>query len=346
MSARETAMPRPLPAFGRCRVPAPGVLRRSAPPAGGAPVEFREHLLRGLALPQKRTSPKYLYDERGSRLFDEITRLPEYYPTRTELGILERRLPEIAETIGPRALVVEPGAGSGLKTRRLMEGLDRPVGIALIDISPEYVRASAERLRAALPGVEVLPVLADFTRPFAVPAPRARAERTVVFFPGSTIGNFEAEEAAEILENFGDIAASRGGDGGVLLGADLVKPAGVLLRAYDDAAGVTARFNLNLLERANREAGANFDLAAFRHEARWNAGLSRIEMHLVSMREQTVSVAGHAFRFAEGESIHTESSRKFTRATLEELTASAGLAVRAFWTDEAGWFSLSWLEPA
>lgn len=311
---------------------------RAAAPARGA---FLQDVLAGLRSTPKELPCKWFYDAEGSRLFEAICALPEYYLTRTELGILRDRLPEIARLLGPRCLVIEYGSGSGIKTRLLLEHLADPVAWVPIDISRSALLASAAGVGAAHPGVQVLPVCADYTGDPRLPLPARPAARRVVFFPGSTIGNFAPREARAFLAG---AARTVGTGGAVLLGVDLVKDAAILEPAYDDAQGVTARFNLNLLARARRELGADFDLSAFRHRARYDAEQGRVEMHLVSERAQVVRVAGARFRFAAGEAMRTECSYKWREDELAGHAASAGLAVRAVFTDPRRWFAVALLE--
>ncbi|MDP4024580.1 L-histidine N(alpha)-methyltransferase [Methylobacterium sp. NEAU 140] len=290
----------------------------------------------GLSAPRKHLAPKYFYDAAGSDLFEAITRLPEYYPTRTEIGILDARGPEIAALLPPGAALVEFGSGSTAKLRRLLRHRPDLAAYVPVDVSGEFLADQAEVLRADFPDLPVLPVVADFTRPFALPDGLGAAPRAG-FFPGSTLGNFEPEEAEALLRQFGAIL----GTGAMLIvGIDLVKDAGVLEAAYDDAAGVTGRFNLNLLTRINRELGGDFDLGAFAHRAVFNAQASRIEMHLVASVAQTVRVGGDRFAFAAGETIHTESSYKYTLASFGALARRAGWEPATAWTDPAGLFSV------
>jgi dimethylhistidine N-methyltransferase len=301
-------------------------------------VTFRADVLAGLARPQKQLAAKYFYDEVGSQLFDRITELEEYYPTRTERTILEQHAAEMAECCGPEVLVIEPGAGSLVKVRHLLDHLERPAGYVPVDVSSEHLRRAARDLAEDYPELVIRPVAADFTRPYYVPAISAR--RRVVFFPGSTLGNFEPPEADALLRQ---MAKMVGRGGGVLLGVDLQKEIPVLEAAYDDAEGVTAEFNLNLLARINRELGADFDLEAFQHRAVFNATHSRIEMHLVSRKEQRVHIAGHTFRFRTGETIHTENSYKYHLADLQQRALRWGLQVRKTWTDSRAYFGLLYL---
>lgn len=299
-------------------------------------------VLHGLALAEKSIPSLYFYDQRGSELFDAITEQPEYYPTRTEIGILERHGAEMATALGPGVRLIELGSGSALKTELLLAHLEGVAAYVPVEISREHLEAAAARIAADFPGLEVLPVTADFTEPFALPEPtRRRVERNVAFFPGSTIGNFPRDMAADLLA-----ATCRevGPGGAMLIGVDLVKDRAVLERAYNDAAGVTAAFNLNLLVRLNRELGADFDVGAFRHLAVWDEAAARIEMRLVSSREQRVRVAGRQFDFAAGEALVTEYSHKYTLQAFRALAEDAGFAVAQTWTDAAGLFSVQLLE--
>lgn len=303
---------------------------------------FGHDLARALAERPRRISPKYFYDVRGSQLFDRICDLPEYYPTRTELGILTQRAGEIAAQIGPRAEIVEFGAGSLVKVRLLLDALQSPQRYLPIDISGEHLEAAADALRADYPGLSVQPIVADYTRPFALPPKLEGAGRRVGFFPGSTLGNFDPDEALSFLQQ----AARLLRGGGLLLGVDLVKRPEVLHAAYNDAQGVTAAFNLNLLARANAELGTDFDLDGFDHAAFYNAPLRRIEMHLVSRRTQAVTLHGQRHTIEEGEAIHTENSHKFTIDGLRALAVRAGFGIGPVWTDPDRLFSVHWLPAA
>jgi dimethylhistidine N-methyltransferase len=307
--------------------------------ADGGDAVLRE-VLAGLARPQKQLPCKYFYDERGSHLFDEICELEEYYLTRCELAILRRHAGQMAGRIGTGCALIEYGSGSSLKTRLLLDRLDRPAAYVPVDISGEHLLHSARQLARAYPGLEVVPVCADFTRPFALPKLRQPPRRRVVYFSGSTIGNFGPAEATALLAG---IARLCGPGGGLLIGVDLKKDRAVLEPAYDDSRGVTAAFNLNLLARINRELGADFDLIRFRHRAFYNEGAGRIEMHLVSLATQTVHVGGTAFELAEGETICTEYSYKYGLDEFRELAARAGLGLEQVWTDEKGLFSVQYL---
>jgi dimethylhistidine N-methyltransferase len=310
-------------------------LARDAAKDDGAHVtsEFETDVLEGFSRPQKAVPPKYFYDAEGSRLFEAITELAEYYPTRTEIALLRRIAPEIAALISPDAALVEFGSGASVKTRILLDAAPQ-IGVYVpIDISPAALDDAAASLRRDYPDLPVAPLLDDFTRAMTLPV-EAQGRPVTGFFPGSTIGNFAPEEAQAFLAG----ARSLLGVGSrFLVGIDVVKAEATLVAAYDDALGVTAAFNKNLLVRINRELGADFDLDAFAHRAVWNAEASRIEMHLESLRDQQVRVAGRTFRFARGETIHTENSAKFT---VEQF---AGLAEKAGWTLEASWLSS---EPA
>jgi dimethylhistidine N-methyltransferase len=300
---------------------------------------FAADMARALATRPRSISPKYFYDARGSQLFDRICELPEYYPTRTELSILRTHAAEIAAQMGPRAEIVEFGAGSCAKVGLLLDAMERPARYLPIDISGEHLAASAAQLRAQYPALDVQPLIADYTQRLLLPAPLPGAGQRVGFFPGSTIGNFTPAEALHFLQVTGQVL--RGG--ALLLGADLIKDPGVLHAAYSDSQGVTAAFNLNLLARANRELGTDFLLEQFAHSAFYNAPQQRIEMHLVSRCRQQVTLEGRAYGFEEGETLHTENSYKFTIEGLRELAARAGFRAGPVWTDPQRMFSLHWL---
>jgi dimethylhistidine N-methyltransferase len=307
------------------------------PPSG----DIRQEVLEGLAHPQKRLSPKWFYDEEGSRLFDQITKLPEYYPTRTELEILNAHIEEMAELIGSRAAIVEFGAGSSVKIRILLDNLNTPAAFIPVDISGEHLLDAARQLATDYPDLEILPVCADFTQSFDLPVPAETVNRNLVFFPGSTIGNFSLEQARQLLKV---MAIEAGAGGGLLIGVDLKKDATMLESAYNDAAGVTAEFNLNLLARLNRELDADFDLNSFAHRAVYNEDKGRIEMHLVSKKNQSVNIAGQQIDFVAGEYILTECSHKYELQEFAELAAEAGFTVRKVWTDPDRMFSVQYLE--
>jgi dimethylhistidine N-methyltransferase len=308
------------------------------PEAGSGAFEY--DLVAALAARPRSISPKWFYDAQGSQLFERICELPEYYPTRTELGILRAQAPEIAGLMGRRAEIVEFGAGSLRKVRLLLDAMDRPARYLPIDISGEHLAQSAAALQRDYAGLEVQPVVADYTQRLLLPAPLPGAGRRIGFFPGSTIGNFTPDESLQFLT----VARQVLRGGALLLGTDLVKDPAVLHAAYNDAQGVTAAFNLNLLARANRELGADFALDRFAHSAFYNAPQQRIEMHLVSRCRQQVAVAGRAFEIAEGETLHTEYSHKFTIDGLRELAQRAGFRPGPVWTDEQRLFAVHWLE--
>jgi dimethylhistidine N-methyltransferase len=299
-------------------------------------------VLNGLVLPRKNIPSLYFYDQRGSELFDAITELPEYYPTRTEIGILKRHGEEMAAALGPGVRLIEFGSGSALKTELLLARLQEPAAYVPVEISREHLLAAAARIAADFPRLEVLPVTADFTEPFELPEPaRREVRRNVAFFPGSTIGNFPRDMAADLL------SATRrevGPGGAMLIGVDLVKDPAVLERAYNDAAGVTAEFNLNLLVRLNRELGADFEVDAFRHQAVWDEAGNRIEMRLISTRAQRVHILDRTFDFAAGEILVTEYSHKYTLEAFRALAEDNGFVVAKVWTDPDRLFSVQLLE--
>ena len=300
--------------------------------------EFRAAVLQGLGSTPKTLPCKFFYDAEGSRLFDRICELPEYYPTRTECALLQARTPEIAALVGPHAGLVEFGSGAGVKVRLLLAALRYPAAYVPVDISRGHLLAAAASLAADFPGLRVVPVCADYTNRFALPRlVGSQLRRLAGFFPGSTIGNFTPSEAAGFLRRTGQLL---GRGSMMIVGVDLVKDAAVLEAAYDDASGVTAAFNLNLLARINRELDGAFDLPAFTHEARWNAGDSRVEMHLVSRTAQSVRIGGDRIDFARGESVHTENSYKYTLDGFAELARSAGYDPVASWTDPGNLFSI------
>ena len=300
---------------------------------------FATDLLAALASRPRSIAPKYFYDAEGSRLFDRICELPEYYPTRTEVGILTARAQEIAAQMGPGVDLVEFGAGSLTKVRLLLDAMQAPARYVPIDISGDHLAQAANDLRAAYPGLHVEPVVADYGQPFSLPAAPSGGGRRVGFFPGSTIGNYTPPEAVAFFR----MAAGVLRGGALLVGADLIKDPEVLHAAYSDAQGVTAAFNLNLLSRANRELGANFAVAQFAHSAFYNAPLQRIEMHLMSRVRQQVTLCGQPFSFEEGETLHTENSYKFTIDGLRALAIQAGFKPGPVWTDAKQLFSLHWL---
>jgi L-histidine N-alpha-methyltransferase len=294
-------------------------------------------ILCGLSRSPKMLSPKYFYDERGSALFEAICDLPEYYPTRTELGIMRGHIDEIAERVGPHASLIEYGSGSSLKTRILLQHLDRLAAYVPVDISRDHLVTAADALARDFPAIEILPVVADFTHPFPLPSPRILPQRNLVYFPGSTIGNFLPAAAHELLCVMHQEA---GENGALLIGIDLKKDPAILNRAYNDSAGVTAEFNLNMLRRINREFGADFNPDAFRHRAFWNDTDGRIEMHLLSRREQIVRLGGREFHFRPDEFIITEYSHKYSLRQFSAMAQRAGFRVVDAWTDANHWFSV------
>lgn len=300
----------------------------------------RAEVLAGLHASPKSIHCKYFYDERGSQIFDRICTLDEYYPTRTELAIMERHGAAMAARLGADVLLVELGAGSTVKVRHLLDHLEDPFAFVPVDISLDHLAKAAARLVEDYPTLRVVPVSADYTTEFELPEDLETADaRRVVYFPGSTIGNFSPEEAHDLLDR---AAAFVGPGGGLLIGVDLRKSAEVLEAAYDDAEGVTAEFNFNLLRRFNRELDADFDLDGFDYEARWNDEDSRVEMFLVSRRDQEARIAGETVRFAAGERIGTEHSHKFTIDGFARLAARSGYRPVEVWTDSDELFSVQY----
>ncbi|HEX2690115.1 MAG TPA: L-histidine N(alpha)-methyltransferase [Kofleriaceae bacterium] len=308
-------------------------IRRSPDPFAG------DDVIEGLRAPHKYLPCKLLYDARGAELFEQICTLDEYYPYRSELALLEQHLPAIAQAVGSAARVIEPGSGAGRKTRMLLSALDRPATYIPIDVSTEQLATTARDLEAEFAGLEVVPIAADYTAELTLPPSTGHAGRTLVFFPGSTIGNFEPEEARRFLSRFAMLA---GPDALLVLGADANADAEGLLRAYDDAQGVTAAFDLNVLAHLNRTHAATFDLAAFMHRAVWDPTRSRIEMHLVSRRRQVVQVAGQPVQLERGEPIVTEHCYKHAPEVLTALLDDSGWRVRQVFADPRGCMRL-WL---
>lgn len=303
--------------------------------ADGVDLAFRADVLAGLAAPQKAIPARWFYDDAGSQLFEDITQLPEYYPTRAETEILRTHSVDLARLIGPGRAVVEFGSGSSVKTPLLLSAI-APSAYVPLDIAGDFLRASSAALAEKFPGLPVWPVEADFMRRVELPAEVADLPK-LGFFPGSTIGNMIARTATDLLRSMRETL----GEGALLLiGMDLVKDEETLLAAYDDAAGVTARFNLNLLGRINRELDGDIPVDAFDHEARWNDTFARIEMHLVARRDITFTVSDQTFTMKAGETIHTENSHKFTKRSGQMLLAAGGWEPRARWTDEGKQFSL------
>ena len=311
-----------------------------------ATTEFAADAVAGLTATPKRLSPKYFYDTAGSALFERITELPEYYPTRREIGILNEHTGDIAALIPPGAALIEFGSGSSTKTRIVLREATSLAAYVPVDISAEFLSQQAESLRQEFPGIAMLPVAADFSRPFDLPSAVHELPRAG-FFPGSTIGNFEPHEASAFMRH----AARVLGRGATLIvGVDLVKDVQVLQCAYNDKQGVTAAFNLNLLARINRELGGKFDLACFEHHAFFNRERSRIEMHLASLKRQRVKLLGECIELRAGETIHTENSYKYTVESFGALARGAGWTQSAVWTDAKKYFSVHVLtlreEPA
>jgi dimethylhistidine N-methyltransferase len=301
---------------------------------------FLSEAVAGLSQPQKTLPCKYLYDEEGSRLFNEICELEEYYPTRTENQILRDNINEMASLIGSECRLVEFGSGTSTKTRHLLTYLPRVSGYIPIDISGPQLLESAAQLAGEFPDLEICPLEADYNGISEIPDTKRKPRRTVAFFPGSTIGNFDPAAAVDFMRN---IASLCGRDGGLLIGVDRKKPRGILEPAYNDRKGVTARFNLGILARANRELGADFDLSAFLHRAPYNEIHGRIEMRLVSKRAQTVHLDSREFSFEEGEYITTEHSYKYTLPGFAGLALRAGFELVKNWEDRNHLFSVSFL---
>jgi L-histidine Nalpha-methyltransferase len=315
----------------------PTLVRAPSPAADQLTLE----VLEGLRKSPKQLSPVWFYDEEGSTLFDSICELPEYYLTRTEMQIMTRHAGEMAQRIGPRAALIEFGSGSSDKTRILLDKLDSPACYVPIDISRDYLFETAGLLARDYPTLRITPVCADFTQPFDLPVHIAAAHRRVVYFPGSTLGNFETEAAQHVLTTMRTIIGRKGA---ILIGIDLRKDPSELQRAYNDAAGVTAEFNLNALRHMNRELGADFDVDAFEHSALWIENLGRIEMHLVSKRDQEVHLGDETIVIQRGERLRTECSHKYTLEGFAELAAGADLTVTDVWTDAERKFSVQMLE--
>jgi L-histidine Nalpha-methyltransferase len=301
--------------------------------------DFREEILRGLRADVKTISPKYFYDDRGARLFEEICDQPEYYLTRTELEILRVCAPEIGALAGPHCALVEYGSGAGVKIRLLLDALDRPASYTPVDISHRQLADVAATLGRDYSALPIRPVCADYTRPLDIPPLPVRARR-IGFFPGSSIGNFHPPEAIAFLRR---VRQTLGRDGAIVLGVDPRKDARTLHAAYNDARGVTAEFNLNVLARLNRELGADFDLSLFRHRAFFNEAASRIEMHLESRAPQCVTIADERIRFDAGETIWTESSYKYDVDGLRVIVAAAGFEMTRLWTDARQLFWVAYL---
>ena len=298
---------------------------------------FLDEVFTGMRQRPRHLPCKYFYDDRGSRLFDEICELDEYYLTRAELAIMRQFAPEMAEQIGPGVMLVEYGSGSSVKTRILLDHLPEPVAYVPVDISREHLQRTADRLSVAYPQIDVLPVCADFTEAFNLPVSARTPTHSAVYFPGSTIGNFQPDDARKLLKRISSLC---GTGGGLLIGIDLKKDVSIIEAAYNDRCGVTADFNLNLLRRINRELGADFDLKQFDHLAYYNEEFGRVELYLVSQCDQTVSVGDKTFEFASGEAIRTEYSHKYIVDEFAATAAEVGLTLRRRWTDEQQLFAV------
>ncbi len=300
---------------------------------------FRADAIRGLSGEPKSLPCKYFYDQRGSKLFEQICKLPEYYLTRTELSILQDHLPAMAEVVGPRVRLIEYGSGSGIKTRLLLAALREPVAYLPIDISRNALSEASRRIQREFPRLELRPVVSDYTRPLELPETQTPYRKSVVYFPGSTIGNFDATEARRFLRG---TRRQVGVEGGLLIGLDLVKDVHILEAAYNDSEGITAAFNLNLLHRLRNELGARLELSGFSHHAPYNDAAQRIEMYLRSDRDQSIALGEQTFALAKDELIHTENCHKFTSQSALELAEDSGFRVRREWTDERRYFSVQY----
>jgi dimethylhistidine N-methyltransferase len=298
-------------------------------------------VIKGLHQRPKQLSPIWFYNERGSQLFDAICETPEYYLTRTELSIMRKHAAAMARVIGPHAMLLEYGSGSSIKTRILLDHVENPEAYVPIDISREHLLDASSALAREYPGLDIVPICADFTQPFKVPARVTDAPRRVVYFPGSTIGNFERNEAVQLLRRMRTLS---GPNGAILVGVDLKKNRRTLEDAYNDAAGVTAEFNLNALEHLNTVLNANFDTLEFKHHALWNEEQGRIEMHLISLVDQQATISGYPIAFKKDECIVTEYSHKYTLQEFATLACMAELQVTEVWTDPDQFFSVQLLE--
>lgn len=298
---------------------------------------FRDEVLGGLSKSPRELPCKFFYDETGTKLFQQICDLPEYYITRTEIGILRLHGAEVASALGSQIELIGLGTGAGTKTQILLEELERPAVYVPIDISKEQLDKSSARFRKMFPDLQILPVAADYLEPFELPLPRRLSSRSVVYFPGSTIGNFDPEVASEFLSRLVELV---GEGGGLLIGVDLQKDREVLERAYNDSAGVTARFNKNLLARINRDLGADFNLPRWHHHAIYNPAEGRIELYLISETDQTVRIGANTFQFRAGEEILTEYSYKHTIGGFIMLARQACFKFKQVWTDDARWFGV------
>ncbi len=303
-------------------------------------VGMYQEVLKGLSKSRKELPSKYFYDERGSRLFDEITRLEEYYPTRTETEIMRQNMDDMSRHIGKDVMMIEYGSGSSEKTKILLDHIKGIVVYVPIDISCRYLAHTASRLAAAYPRLEVKPLCADYTLDFTLPDAGRPISRKIVFYPGSTIGNFHPDEAVAFLKHIAEVCGEKGG---ALVGVDLKKDPAILNDAYNDKKGITAEFNMNQLVRLNRELGSDFDLEAFEHRAFYNDKEGRVEMHIVSKANQEVTINGTVIPFEKGETIWTESSYKYTPQEFAGLAAKAGFDIEKIWTDKNELFSVQFL---
>ena len=301
--------------------------------------DFHEDVIQGLSAPEPYILPKYFYDEAGSRIFEEICSTEEYYPTRTEVNIIRDNIDDLVESLGKECLLIEPGSGDSYKVRLLLDAL-RPIAYMPIDISQRYLQGEAQKLAAEFTWLNVHAVCADFTGKLKLPY-HVEATNKVAFFPGSTIGNFLPDQAVGVLEEIKNMV---GENGGLLIGVDLYKDTNILNAAYNDENGFTAQFNLNLLVRINRELGANFNLDAFKHHAFFNEEKSRIEMHLLSLQDQQVSIGEHEFNFRKDQSILTEYSHKYTQDSFQSLAKDAGFERVKTWVDDKQLFSVHYLK--
>ena len=298
---------------------------------------FLDDVIRGLSQPRKELNCKYFYDEQGSRLFEQICDLDEYYLTRTELSIMREHVPEMAEQLGRKIALVEFGSGSSVKTRILLDHLCEPVAYMPLDISEEHLLKTALQLRSVYPEVEIIPIVADFTMGFELPATKRPYSHAAVYFPGSTIGNFTPWQACQMLRRIGNIL---GRDGGLLIGIDLQKDAAIIEAAYNDAGGVTEEFNLNVLHRINRDLNADIDVDQFRHKAVYNQDRSRVEISVVCQHDETIQIDDRKFVVRKGEEILTEYSHKYTIDDFFELASEAGFSLQKYWTDEENYFAV------
>lgn len=298
---------------------------------------FYQDVITGLNADKKSIPCKYFYDETGSKLFDKICELDEYYLTRTETSIIEENAVEIAEQLGEGVMLVEMGSGSSIKTRLLLDELIEPACYVPVDISEEHLQKAAETLRSLYPDLEVIPVTADFTKGFELPESKINPSHSAIFFPGSTIGNFSQDQAKDLLDRFGQIV---GQQGGMVIGLDLIKDQSIIESAYNDEEGITAAFNLNILSHINRELDGNFDIDKFEHNAVYNSEKSRVEIGLISQEQQTVSIGGQSFNFEPGEYIHTENSHKYSVDSFAELAEESGFELHKVWKDSREYFAV------